>query len=153
MKQILLSALVTGAALIALGTFAFTRPVLPMKSTQIGTLVFEASEPISDDARIDSAALREASSKLFPKSRRVDYKQSLEHLEIIYDDSVRRQFFIRYSYGTYEDSGWKLFFDASLHNRLIELALNDAIFEAVAKYDAKIGTAQQAADGDADPSP
>jgi len=59
MGRILLSARVTGSALIALMAFVFTRPVLPMKSHRTGKVVFEASEPINVDARIDSAALRE----------------------------------------------------------------------------------------------
>ena len=147
MRRIIFTALVSVIVVGALLSFALTRPVHPDALLHQGSLVLQAADPIAKEDQVTSAALQKAVLDRLPATRRVDFEETLNTLAITYDKSVPTQFFITYHYSTYDNSAWKLFFDAPLHNHAVEVALDAAISEVLEKHDARIRPADQAGGG------
>jgi len=129
MKRTLIITFIAISITIAICALIGTSHIKPKANTIISTRILKLDNPISTEKKISSEDFHQIILGKLPKSSRVDYEESISVIRVIYDESVKSQFFITYQYRTYKDSWSQLFFDAPAHNYVLRSAIEDSILQ------------------------
>lgn len=106
-----------------------TSQVRPKGSTVISTRVLKQDSPILIDKQISSKEFQKIILSKLPKSSRVNYEEAISLIKVTYDESVKSQYFVTYHYSAYQNSWGYLFFDASVHNYVLQSAIDNSILQ------------------------